>query len=247
MKISFKILCSILILLSKNFPTSAQGELKGKISDYNSVPAQIVSFDRFSGTSHTWSDVNAAGEFSIVLEPDFLDKVRKIAEEAEKKAPDGFKISFRTVAETFTCTYEEVDTEGGGTIVSGLPELSITDESGNPSNGILYAASSQDIATWLYTYGDGLTSPGYYLQFYFLEGPAKAKGDCLLETFTGNEDESYEEITSIDLDLQEGWNIIKYEIAEVFTTSQGKTYPSKLSISRLESLPTDLFWFAVKD
>jgi hypothetical protein len=247
MKISIKILCSILILLSQTSRTFAQGELKGKISDYNSGPAQIVSFDRFSGTSHTWSDVNSAGEFSIFLEHDFLNKVKKMAEEAEKKAPDGFKISFRTVAETFACTYEEVGSEGGDVVVSGLPELSITDENGNPSNGILYAASSQDIATWLYTYGDGLTNPGYYLQFYYLDGPAKAKGDCLLETFTGNEDESYEEITSIDLDLQEGWNIIKYEIEAVFTTSEGKVYPSRLTISRLDKLPDDLQWFAVKD
>jgi hypothetical protein len=38
-----------------------------------------------------------------------------------------------------------------------------------------------------------------------------------------------------------------YEIAEVFTTSTGKVYPSKLSLTRLESLPNDLFWFAVKE
>lgn len=247
MKIPARFLFTVFILLCQNPMTFAQEELKGKISGYDAGPAQIISFDRFSGTSHTWSEVNSAGEFRIILEPDFLNKVRKLAEEAEKSAPDGFKISFRTVAETFACSYEEVETEGGETVVSGLPELSITDENGNPSNGILYAASSEDIATWLYTYGEGLTSPGYYLQFYYLNGPAKAKGDCLLEIFTGNEEESFEEATSIDLDMEAGWNIIKYEIAEVFSAKDGKTYPSRLSLSRLDKLPDDLNWFAVMD
>jgi hypothetical protein len=247
MKIPLKVLSLISAVSFQSQLSSAQGMLKGKISDFDSGPAQIVSFDRFSGTDKTWGSVNREGKFTLALESDFLEKARKMAEEAEKTAPDGFRINFRTVAETFACTYEEVDTEGGEIIVSGLPELSITDENGNLSNGILYAASSQDIATWLYTYGDGLTSPGYYLQFYFLEGPAIAKGDCQLEIFTGNDEESYQEITSIDLDLLEGWNIIKYEIGEVFTTSTGKTYPSKLSISRLDKLPDDLLWFAMKD
>lgn len=247
MKIQVKVLFSILFSLLLFQSIQAQKVLSGRISEYKDGPSQIVSSDPFSGDTQTWAEINSAGEFRIELEPDFLEKVRMMAKEAEKNAPSGFRINFKKVSETFACTYEKVATEGGDVIVSGLPELSITDESGNPANGILYAASSHDIATWLYTYGDGLTSPGYYLQFYFLEGSAKAKGDCLLETFTGNEDESYEEITSIDLDLQEGWNIIKYEIAEVFTTSHGKTYPSKLSLTRLESLPNDLFWFAVKD
>lgn len=247
MKIQLKVLFSIFFILFQYQPLLAQDELRGKIFGYDSGPSQIVSFDRFSGTDQTWAEINSAGEFTIILEPNFLEKVRKIAEEAQKTAPDGFRISFRTVAETFACSYEEVTTEGGETIVSGLPELSILDDSGNPSNGILYAASSQDIASWLYTYGDGLISPGYYLQFYYLDGQAKAKGDCLLEIFTGNEDESYEETTRIDLDLDAGWNIIKYEIVEVFTTSTGKVYPSNMSLSRLKSLPGDLFWFAVKD
>ncbi len=247
MKINRKLLFSALFLFSQNLLLQAQNEVRGKITDYDSGTAQIVSFDRFSGTTQTWSEVNSAGEFSLILEADFLGKVRKLAEEAEKKAPSGFRISFRTVAETFACTYDEVETDGGGTIVSGLPELSITDEMGNPANGILYAASSAEIANWLFNYGEGALSPGYYIQFYFLEGAAKAKGDCLLETFTGEGDESFEEVNSIDLELQAGWNIIRYGIDEVFNSSTGKIYPSKMTITRLETLPDDLKWIAVKD
>jgi hypothetical protein len=80
-----------------------------------------------------------------------------------------------------------------------------------------------------------------------LEGPATVKEKCLLETYTGAGEEVFEESTSIDLELQAGWNIIRYGIEEVLTSSNGKALPLKLSITRLEKLPEDLMWFAVKE
>lgn len=245
LRLSFSI--SIFVFLLQAPGLFAQSELRGKISEYSVGPSQILSFDPFSGSNQSWAEISSSGEFNLVLEPDFLDKVRKMAAEAEKSSPDGFRISFKTVAETFACTYEEVATEGGETVVSGLPELTVADEMQNPSNGILYAVSSQEMADWLYSYGEGTIGPGYYLQFYFLEGAAKAKGDCLLEVFTGEGDEFFEEITKIDLDLKAGWNIIRYGIDEVFTSSSGKVFPSNMFVTRLESLPNDLKWIAVKD
>ncbi|MDP3470657.1 MAG: hypothetical protein Q8S14_02195 [Algoriphagus sp.] len=227
--------------------TQAQQALSGKIYNYNGGPTEVISFDRFSNEKHSWGKITGESMLSIVLEDQFLQKVKKMAEEAQKNAPSGFRINFRTVGETFACTYDEVETEAGNTVVTGLPELTLADEMGNPANGILYAASSKEIADWLYNYGDGAIGPGYYLQFYYLEGPAKAKGDCVLETFTGEGDESYEEMTRIDLDLQAGWNIIRYGIEEVFTSSTGKIYPSQMTVTRLGDLPEDLNWFALKD
>lgn len=247
MKIKFTFLGSFLFVLFQIQSVYAQQVLHGKISNYTNGPSQIESFDRFSAISQTWGEVDEEGDFSIILEDNFLGNARKMAEEAQENAPKGFTISFKKVSETFACPFEEVETEGGDVEVSGIPELTLMDEMGNPTNGILYAASSLEIARWLFTYGDENVSPGYHLEFYFLEGPAKAKGVCELETFTGNEEENFVEITKIDLELQAGWNIIRYGIDEVFTSSSGKVFPSKLTVSRLEKLPEDLLWFAVKE
>ncbi|SFB56482.1 hypothetical protein [Algoriphagus aquimarinus] len=224
----------------------AQQELSGRISNYSSGLSKIESFDRFSAISKQWGEVNEDGDFTIFLEGDFLVKAKEMADEARENSPSGFVLSFPTVSEVFACPFEEVPTEGGEIVVSGLPELTLMDEMGNPSNGILYASSSADIAKWLFSYRDENASLGYYLEFYFLEGPAKAKGDCKLDTYTGSGEEKYEDFTSIDLELQPGWNIIRHGIDEVFTASSGKVFASKMSMTRLETLPEDLLWIAVK-
>lgn len=239
--------CSFLFMLFQIQLANAQQELRGKISNYSDGPSQIESFDRFSAISQTWGEVNEEGDFSIILEDNFLEKARGIAEEAQGNAPKGFTVSFKTVSESFACPFEEVETKVGDIVVSGLPELTLMDEMGNPTNGILYAVSSSDIARWLFTYRDVNASPGYYLEFYYLEGPATVKRECLLETYTGAGEEVFEESTCIDLELQAGWNIIRYGIDEVFTSSAGKVFPLKLSVTRLETLPGDLMWFAVKE
>jgi len=239
--------CSFLLILFQLQLANAQQVLRGKISNYTSGPSQIESFDRFSAISQTWGEVNEEGDFSIILEDNFLEKAREMAEEAQGNAPKGFTVSFKTVSETFACPFEEVETKVGDIVVSGLPELTLMDEMGNPTNGILYAASSLDIARWLFTYRDVNASPGYYLEFYYLEGPATVKRECLMETYSGVGEEVFEESTNIDLELQAGWNIIRYGIDEVFTSSAGKVFPLKLSVTRLETLPGDLMWFAVKE
>jgi len=239
--------CSFLFLIFQYQVVKAQQELRGKISNYSDGPSQIESFDRFSAISKTWGEVNEEGDFTVILEADFLGKGREMAEEAQKNAPKGFTLSFKTASETFTCTYDEVERKDSDVMVSGLPELTLMDDMGNPTNGILYAASSLDIARWLFSYREENASPGYYLEFYYLEGPAQAKEECKLETYTGSGEESFEEITTIDLQLQTGWNIIRYGIEEVFTSINGKVLPLKLSVTRLETLPEDLMWFAVKE
>jgi len=224
---------------------NAQQEIRGKIFNYTSGPSQIESFDRFSAISQTWGEVNEEGDFSIILEDNFLEKAREMAKEAQGNAPKGFTVSFNTVSESFACPFEEVEPKVGDIVVTGLPELTLMDEMGNPTNGILYAASSLDIARWLFTYRDVNANPGYYLEFYYLEGPATVKRECLMETYSGVGEEVFEESTNIDLELQAGWNIIRYGIDEVFTSSNGKVLPLKLTVTRLEKLPEDLLWFAV--
>jgi hypothetical protein len=146
MKIKHTFFCSFLLMLFQIQLVNAQQELRGKISNYTSGPSQIESFDRFSAISQIWGEVNEEGDFSIILEDNFLEKAREMAKEAQGNAPKGFTVSFNTVSESFACPFEEVETKVGDIVVSGLPELTLMDEMGNPTNGILYAVSSSGIA-----------------------------------------------------------------------------------------------------
>jgi hypothetical protein len=246
MKIKIISILNVFALLFQIEIAQAQNALKGNLNNYTDGAGKIVSHDMISGNMHEWGSIDPSGKFSINLPGNFMESLKIMAEEAQKNAPSGFRMQFKTVEDTFVCQYDPVDTEGGETIVAGMPELSIGDQNGDPVNGILYAVSNPEIAYWLFNYGDGDISPGYYLQFYFVEAAAKAKGDCLLEIYTGNGEEFYEESIVIDLNLKEGWNIIRYGFEDVFTSSSGKVFPSKMTTTRLESLPEDLIWVQIK-
>ena len=139
-----------------------------------------------------------------------------------------------------------VDYENADALIAGMPDLEVTIKDGEWDESVMYAVSNPDIANWLYSYGEKNSAKGYYLQWFFLEEEASAKAECTMPTYTGNDDENYNNVTIINLKLQKGWNIIKYGITEVFTDANGKITPSKTEISRIESLPDDVQWVVVK-
>jgi hypothetical protein len=50
----------------------------------------------------------------------------------------------------------------------------------------------------------------------------------------------YNNTTIIEMEMEKGWNLLKYEIAEVFTFSAGKTYPAITRVSSLAGIPDDV-------
>ena len=229
-----------------SFSLTAQNSIQGKVNNWTNGESIIAYFGMFNGEMTRLGSINAGGDFQIPLDPDYFNTFKKIAEKEAADAPPGWSMSYKTVATTFFCTYDEtVTTQNGDAIITGLPELILTDQNGQKEQGILYAVSSPEVASWLRSYGAENISPGYYLSWIFIESPAAASGECAVPTYTGNGDEMYEDTTVMDLKLEKGWNLLKYEIAETFTSATGKTYASKTRVSRLEALPEDVQWVAV--
>lgn len=61
-----------------------------------------------------------------------------------------------------------------------------------------------------------------------------------MDSYPVNGDQMYTRNTSYNLDLKPGWNLIKYEISEIFTDEGGKTYPVRESYTSISELPSDL-------
>lgn len=115
----------------------AQRVLQGKISNYNEGASSIESFDRFSGISKSWGEVNSDGTFTITLQDNFLNAIKAEAKAAQEDAPDGFTLNFLSVSDVFVCDSETVTATNAGALVLGLPELELLDEMGDSSNGVL--------------------------------------------------------------------------------------------------------------
>lgn len=228
------------------FFLTAQNSLKGKVNNWTHGESIIAYFGMFNGEMTQLGSITSGGDFHIPLDPDYLNTFKKIAEKEAADAPPGWTMSYKTMASTFFCTYDEgITTQNGDAILTGLPELILTDNTGQTEQAILYAVSSPEVAEWLRSYGDESISPGYYLSWIFSESPASANGECVVPFYTGNDDEMYNDTTVMEVELEKGWNLIKYEIVEIFTSKAGKTYPSKTIVSRIEALPYDVQWVAV--
>ncbi len=244
----------------------AQNSIIGTIENYANNEGLIMSYDLITRDRISFGTIDNEGKFTIPLKEDYLEMMLKKAKEVEEKAPSDGEISLKKVASTFMCDFNnesieylddgtekvtytgsnqknEIIYESGEAIIMGIPDLFITDK--NKVSRILYAVSDPEIANWLFYYGDNVIVKGSYLQWFFVEGEASAKGVCVIPTYTGNGDENYMNVTNINLKLKKGWNIIKYNITEIFTDVNDKTYAAKTEISTLTELPKDLKWVGV--
>jgi len=235
-----------LFFLNVQLETIAQDTLSGIISDYTDGKGLIISHDIVTGDKYTWGTIDEEGLITVPLSATYLNEIKKMAAKAQKKAPRGFTLKLPTVEDTFTCRYPDIEFENPGYLVSGLPDLMLTDKKKKAENGRIYAVNEPLIANWLHHDQKGDIELGYYLMFYFSEDKASAKGTCMTSNYSGLGDENYDKFMLYELELQKGWNIVKYEIEEVFESKNGGIFPEVIKVTKLENLPDDLTWVRVK-
>lgn len=234
-----------LSILNLHLVAVAQETLSGIISDYSDGKGLIISHDIVRGDNYTWGTIDDDGLISVPLSDSFLDEIKKMAAKAQKKAPRGFTLKLPTIEDTFTCKYPDVKFENPGCLVSGLPDLMLTDNKKKEENGRIYAVNNPVIANWLHNNQKGDVGLGYYLMFYFSEDKASAKGTCMNSNYTGLGDENFDKFMLYELELDKGWNIVQYEIEEVFESRNGGVFPEVIKVTKLENLPDDLTWVRV--
>ncbi|WP_373522816.1 hypothetical protein [Aquiflexum sp.] len=236
----------LFFLFILNCQLNDQDTLSGIIYNYSDGKGLIISYDLVTGEKYTWGKIDDEGLITIPLSDTYLDDIKKMAAKAQKKAPRGFTLKLPTVENTFTCRYPDMKFENPGYLVSGLPDLLLTDNKKKAENGRIYAVNNPIIANWLHNYEQGDIAIGYYLMFYFAEDKASAKGTCMTASYTGLGDENYDKFTIFDLELSKGWNIVKYEIDEVFESKNGGIFPEVIKVTKSDDLPDDLTWVRVK-
>lgn len=244
--------------------------ISGTIINYKSGEGTITENSFWTGEKTKLGTIDKNGNFNIPLDQDFFNTVKKRMAEEEKDVPKGGEIRYPRVNTIFTCGSEgfgyknltekindsievirypryhennQATFKKGETITLKLPLLNVTDQKRN-SHSILYAASTPELVEWLHNSGMGNIKKGYYLDWMFVENNSNVKGECVIPTGTFN-GEDFTSTTITDLELKKGWNIIKYDITEVFTSTDGETKAAMTKISAITELPKDIKWFAL--
>lgn len=222
----------------------AQNSITGTIVNYKNGESSLSSFDMISGDNMVIGNIDKEGKFTIPLDENYLTAIKEKAKIAQENASGGSQIKFKTVATTFECFGGELEYKNSEAIITGIPDPEVTGKNGKAVS-VLYAVNQPEIAQWLYSYGQKNSVKGYYLQWFFVEDLASVKGECRIPTYAGDGEEDYNNITITNLELQKGWNIIKYNITEVFTDATNRTSPSKTEITCITEIPADVLWTTI--
>ncbi|CDF80353.1 conserved hypothetical protein [Formosa agariphila KMM 3901] len=235
------IIILIVMFLVSSFTYDRQNIIKGDLKNWQNGEALIIFNDYILKEKIEMGTITSQGEITILLDDNYLANQKKAADEAKEKTFQNWDMKFNTVKSTFECDTEAILFENAAVVIAALPELEVIGID-NTSYGYLYCTNTLEIASWLSNFGQGNITKGYYLRWYFLEDNASVKGSCSMRTYTGNDDENYMDVKIYDLELQKGWNIVKYTITETFTSQFGKVTPSETKITRIDNVLADTQW-----
>lgn len=107
----------------------------------------------------------------------------------------------------------------------------------------LFAGSSKNFVN--YTVGKNNATPekGYHYYYIYAKGPISISGKKKSENFfEDGSNEIYSKIDSYKLEIQEGWNLIKYEVLSLKNSSTGTTVIAATQLSTEDLTNTELTW-----
>jgi len=238
-----KTLIIILVaFLSSLFNTLAQKTIEAKVENWQYGEAGIGSLDFISGEIQEFGRIDKQGNLKIELQDNFLQRMKEQMEKEQEKAPEGWKASLKTVQGTFSCMAGDLSITNAETNLSSLPKQLYVFKSENEILGLLMPTSNQAIANYFQSYGQENTQKGKYLEWTYLDEPASVNGSCSTNTFT-QDSQSFEDVRKYALELKKGWNLIEYEITEVFEESSGKIHPKTTVIQHIENIPAEINWY----
>jgi len=237
-KFNFLLVACLLFSLS----SMSQNTIEAKVENWEYDAAKIGVLDFMSGEVQEFGSISKEGNIEIQLETNFLEKMKQEMEKEQQKAPEGWKASLKTVSGTFSCMANDLTYENGETNLSSLPRQLFVFTGDKEILGLLMPASTKAIANYFFSYGEENCSTGKYLEWTYLNEPAKVNGTCSNTTFTQTADESYEATETYSLDLQKGWNLIEYNITEVFEESSGNIHPKTTEVQLIKNIPSEISW-----
>ncbi|WP_203294058.1 hypothetical protein [Luteirhabdus pelagi] len=213
-----------------------QQAFEGTVSDWQEGEAKVISL---IGDPVPIGVIDGSGKFTVPLKDNLLAESEKAIQTYNNGSSNG-SFSLNTLEDAFSCSDGGVMVQNGGQKLFSLGIFggySIADIEKKKMYGAFMAVNSEDFAVAFASFGELQPVKGYYLDWYFVREAAEVKGECTTKTFTGNQEEFYNESTTYQLDFKEGWNLIKVSADEIYVGNNGKNYISKWSYETIPNIP----------
>ena len=217
----------------------AQNTLSGNLSGWEPANAQILTGMNAPIQIGTIAE---NGAFTIELTKDFVEKTLQGIDGFNENSDD-WKAGISNVGKAFSCnseTVEIVNSEEPVINVANFGNYGLGNIDERKMYGSFMMVNNQEFGSAFKAFGKYETKKGYYLDWYYFENAASVNGECSMESYALNQEESYMAKNIYELNFKPGWNIVKYEVVEVFEDRDGKTYESVALWKTLDELPADV-------
>ncbi|MEP0480843.1 MAG: hypothetical protein ABJD23_11515, partial [Nonlabens sp.] len=217
------LLLAFLIILTSCKTTEKEKEDSSEANTENvlSIQGKATNPDGISGNINIMGyfvepviggEITNNGAFKIDLPQDF-DVVTHDAFNTYNSSPDAeYNLEFTSALDSFP-NASELDFTGKEELIAYAGKFFrfeiITPEKTN----YIFSGSSQNFVDYAVGISDAIPEKGYQHYYIFAKGPISIIGNQVSENlFEDGTDETYSRTDSYQLDIQEGWNLIKYEV-----------------------------------
>ncbi len=218
---------------------SAQEAIQGVIPEWNFGEGDVITGFREPIKIGT---VSPEGNFTIPLTPNFIEKRKKEIDENRPVSSADKTSPFMDLDRVFRRRGGSIVLENAIQPVGSLSNVGvygIGNMEGQELYGLLVAASSEAFAESVMSMPSFEFTPGFLIDWYYVDKPATIKGVTTEESLGVDQKETFTNTMEYDLEFHPGWNIVKYEILSVFEDRDGRTYPREERYVSLKSLPED--------
>lgn len=233
-KIICLIFCSAFLV---SFPVAAQQMFKGVLMDWEGGTAQVVSM---GGEPVPVGTITDSGEFQIPLEDNFLEKIEN-AVQAFNEGPRSGSWKLNTLKRAFSCYSDTLEISNGDqkavTLATFAGTFALMDLKEKELRGHFMVVNSFDFVKAISTYKEMNAVKGYYIDWYFVNEPAKIQGECNTKSYALNQEEFYNELKVYKMDFKQGWNLVKVSAEGIFTDKDDNRYVSRWVYSTIPQIP----------
>lgn len=227
--------------------TSHDGESKsliitGKANNPNSLSGDINMMGYFveSGVA---GKLSINGDFNIEL-PENYDAITASAFETYNSSPAAeYNLEFSNALDSFP-NANELDFTGKEEQIAYAGKFFRFEILNTAQTHFIYPSSSKTFLNHVVGKKNAIPEVGYHYYYIYSKGPVSIIGDRFTENlFEDGTNEIYSRIDSYQLEIKEGWNLIKYEISSITESSTGTIEITETAVTNEDIKTTTLSWY----
>jgi len=214
----------------------AQESFSGIVENWNYGSAKIMGDNKT-----VVGNIDGKGAFNIPLKTAFLQELKKQREKEMPYMPDGL-MGIPTLSNLFSCLGTALEVQNTNQAVGQL-SLSNTyalkkTTKDRFSIATMVASSSQEFAKYRAYRGQITAVKGYSVDYYYVAEPAVINGKCERNRRYGKD--KVQTTKNYKLNFKKGWNLVLFEIEDVFTDTAGNTHPKIINYKTIDKMPENL-------